>query len=305
MPRLSVRLLSVLSVLSLLATGCGGSSTDAVEEPTAGSLEALWRAPGEDVAIVPGTADFEPGRLRLSFLVVGGQGQVVTRPKARVWLARGLDRKPFLQTTASSEPIGIASSDEADAAAIFVAYLDIPEAGKYWVLAEPVGGRRIQALGNVVVAERSKAPNVGDRAIPSKTPTLASTGGDLEALSTQKPPDRELLRVSIAEALAAKAPFVVTFATPQFCTTRTCGPVVDVVGAVRKRFSDTPIRFIHVEIFNDNDPAKGTNRWVNEWKLPSEPFTFLVGADGLVKDRFEGTFSVRELTAAVERELRQ
>ena len=303
MPRVAV--LPLTLVLFLLATGCGGSSTEAVEEPTAGSLEALWRAPGEDVAIVPGTADFAPGRLRFSFLVVGGQGQVVTRPKARIWLARGLDRKPFLETTASSEPIGIESSEEADASAIFVTYLDVPEPGKYWLLAEPIGGRKIQALGNVVVARRSKAPNVGDPAIPSKTPTIASTGGDLAALSTQKPPDQELLRVSVAEALAARAPFVVTFATPQFCTTRTCGPVVDVVGVVRKAFAETPIRFIHVEIFKDNDPAKGTNRWVKEWKLPSEPFTFLVGADGLVKDRFEGTFSVRELTAAVKRELEQ
>ena len=303
MPRLAVLLLTF--GLFLLATGCGGSSTDVVEEPSPGSLEALWRAPGEDVAIVPGTADFEPGLVRLSFLIVGGQGQVVTRPKARVWLARGLNRKPFLETTATSEPIGIESSEEADAAAIFVTQLEIPEPGKYWVLAEPIGGRRIQALGNVVVAKRSKAPNIGDRAIASKTPTLASTGGDLDALSTQKPPDRELLRVSVAEALEERAPFVVAFATPQFCTTRTCGPVVDVVGTVRKAFADSNIRFIHVEIFQDNDPAKGTNRWVKEWKLPSEPFTFLVGADGLVKERFEGTFSVRELTEAVERELRR
>jgi len=48
----------------LIAAGCGGSSS-AQEEPDATSstessptLEALWRAPGEDVAIVPGTSDF-------------------------------------------------------------------------------------------------------------------------------------------------------------------------------------------------------------------------------------------------------
>ena len=274
------------------------------EEPAAGSLEALRQAPGEDVAIVPGTADFAPGRVRFSFLVVDGRGQLVTRPTARVWLARGLDREPFLEVTATAEPIGLeGSQEEADPSEIFVTQLQIPAPGKYWLLAEPVGGRKIQAIGNVVVAKRSAAPNVGDRAIASKTPTIGSTRGDLASLSTQKPPDRELLRSSVAEALAAKAPFVLTFATPQFCTTRTCGPVVDVVSAVRKRFAKTSIRFIHVEIHTDNDPAKGTNRWVAEWRLPSEPYTFLVGADGRVKDRFEGTFSVRELTAAVEREL--
>ena len=74
-------------------------------------------------------------------------------------------------------------------------------------------------------------------------------------------------------------------------------------GPSARRSRKTPVRFIHVEIYEDNDPAKGTNRWVDEWKLPSEPFTFVVGADGKVKERFEGTFSVRELTAAVRREL--
>ena len=286
--------------LCVWVAGCGVSSTDAKKEPVTGSLEALWRAPGEDVAIVPGTADFAPGKVRLSFLVVDGQGRVVTRPTARVWLSRALGAKPFLETTARAEKIGVPGSDEADATEIFVTRLDIPKAGKYWVLAEPVGGRKIQALGNVVVAKKTAAPDIGDRAIVSKTPTIASTGGDFAALTTRKPPDRELLRSSIAEALAAKAPFVVTFSTPQFCTTRTCGPVVDVVDTVRKRFEGTGIRFIHVEIYTDNDPAKGTNRWVAEWKLPSEPFTFLVGRNGLVKERFEGTLSVRELTDAVQ-----
>ncbi|MBA2331878.1 MAG: hypothetical protein H0V94_03705 [Actinobacteria bacterium] len=300
MPRLVV-LAAVLS-LFLLVAGCGGSPATQEEEPVAGSLEALWRAPGEDVAIVPGTADFAPGHVRLSFLVVDGQGQVVTRPTARVWLSRGLRQKPFLETTAKAEPIGLDSAEDGPSE-IFVTRLEIPSPGKYWVLTEPVGGRKIQAVGNVVVEKETAAPDVGDPAIPSKTPTIASTGGDLAALSTQKPPNRELLRSSVAEALAEKAPFVVAFATPQFCTTRSCGAIVDVVGAVHNRFANSGIRFIHVEIYNDNDPAKGTNRWVNEWKLPSEPFTFLVGPDGLVKERFEGTFSVRELTEAVEREL--
>lgn len=42
---------------------------------------------------------------------------------------------------------------------------------------------------------------------------------------------------------------------------------------------------------------------MEEWGLPSEPYTFLVGADGRIKERFEGTLSVRELATAVERHL--
>ena len=93
------------------------------------------------------------------------------------------------------------------------------------------------------------------------------------------------------------------FATPKYCTSRTCGPVVDVVSAVRRRHAEGRLRFIHVEIYEDNDPAKGENHWVTEWKLPSEPWVFLVGADGKVRERFEGTVSVRELDASLRKHL--
>ena len=298
-----LRAAALALAVGLLVAGCGGSSGAAQEEPEDGTLEALWRAPGDDVAIVPGTADFGPGRVRLTFLVIDDEGRVVTRPTARVWVARGLEQEPFAETTAHSEPIGVEGSEEADAEAIFVTHLDLAEPGTYWVLAEPEGGRKIQAIGNVVVVDDPAAPAVGEPAVASETPTIASTGGDFEALTTQDPPDRELLEHSIADSLAAKVPFVVTFATPRYCQTRTCGPVVDVVDAVREQYGSQGVRFIHVEIYEDNDPAKETNRWVREWNLPSEPFTFVVGADGLIKEKFEGTVSVRELAEAVEQHL--
>jgi hypothetical protein len=108
-----------------------------------------------------------------------------------------------------------------------------------------------------------------------------------------------LYRHSIAESLAAGAPFVVTFATPKFCTSRTCGPVVDVVDAVRREFAGRGLRFIHVEIYEGNDPTQGYNRWMREWKLTTEPWVFVVGRDGRVAERFEGAVSLRELGAAV------
>ena len=282
-------------VACVTAAGCGGSSS-AQEEPEASTLEELWRAPGEDVAIVPGSADFSPGTVRLTFLVVDGQGRLVTRPTARIWLARALEAKPFAETIARSERIGVDAVEPGEAEEIFVTELELDEPGTYWLLAEPVGGdKKIQAVGNVVVKERTQAPDVGDPAPASDTPTLANA--TIEQLTTANEPDLELYRSSIAEAVAAKEPFVVAFATPKYCTSRTCGPVVDVVSAVRERHPG--LRFIHVEIYEGNDPTKGENRWVREWKLPTEPWIFVVGADGKIRSRFEGTASVRELDAAV------
>ncbi|HET9437136.1 MAG TPA: thioredoxin family protein [Gaiellaceae bacterium] len=291
----------------LLLVGCGGSSGEqgSNEDPGPGAtLEDLWRAPGDDVAVVPGTENHEPGRVRVSFLVVDAEGAVVSLPTARVWIARGLAERPFLETEAKLERIGVPGGDVADATHIYVALLDLPRTGKYWLLAEPTGGPEpVQALGNVVVVDDDPAPDVGDPAIASETPTLASSGGNASAITTRTPPDESLLEHSVADSLTARKPFVVTFATPKFCSSRTCGPVVDVVEEVQRRVDDERVRFIHVEVFEGNDPAKGFNRWMREWNLPTEPWTFLVGADGRIVDRFEGTVSVAELEEAVSEKL--
>jgi hypothetical protein len=293
-------------VVGVLAAGCGGSDGDGEggtaekAPPASETIEALWRAPGEDVAVVAGTSDHRVGKNRVSFLVVDKQGRLVQRPTAHVWLARGLRQAPFQETTARFEPIGVPGGDDADVGGIYVASITTPTAGKYWLLAEPVGGEKIQALGNVVVGRKSAAPSVGERAIPSKTPTIASTGGDLSQLTTARHPDRALYRTSVAEALSAKEPFVLAFATPQFCQSRACGPVVDVVSAVRKaQPANSRVAFIHVEIYANNDPAKGVNRWVAQWRLPTEPFTYVVDRTGVIRSKLEGAFSADELERAV------
>jgi hypothetical protein len=297
-----------LAVGLALAGGCGGgeSGSKGGDAPP-GSLNALWDRPGPNVALVPGTSTFVPGEVRFSFLVVRDDGSLVERPTARVWVARGLKERPFLEAGAALEEIDAPDGVHAHAgdhpARVYVTRVKVPAAGTYWLLAEPVGAR-IQGVATLEVKATSPSPEVGERAIASQTPTLESAGGDLAALSTSPKPVPALYRHSIAGSLAAGAPFVVTFGTPEFCTSRTCGPVVDVVDAVRREFAGSGLRFIHVEVYEDNDPTKGYNRWMREWKLTTEPWVFLVGRDGRIAERFEGSVSVRELRAAVGRLVR-
>lgn len=298
---------ALAAVSCLLLAGCGGEETSSTTAGVPGggeTLQELWRAPGDDVAVIAGTQNHEPGEVRVSFLVADGEGRVVTTPTARVWVATGLEEAPFLETTAKLERIGVPGGAEADASHIYVARFRVPDAGKYWLLAEPEGaGKKVQALGNVVVQEEDPEPDVGDPAPPSETPTIQSTGGDFAELTTRTPPDKTLLEHSVADSLEAKAPFVVTFATPKFCASRTCGPTVDVVEEVQRRVEGSGVRFIHVEVYEGNDPTKGFNRWLGEWKLDTEPWTFLVDRRGRIVERFEGVVSVRELEEAVREKL--
>jgi hypothetical protein len=290
--------------MALLA-GCGsGHESSGGAKKGAQTLDGLWHGPGQQVALVAGTSDYAPGDVRLSFLVVDSQGRPIYRPSAQVWLARKLEAAPVQRTTAVLEPVGVPGAAGATDAVthLYVAHLHLPSPGKWWVLARP-DRAKIGAVGNLVVRAHTVSPAIGSKAHASQTPTLASTHGNLAALTTRVPADRPLLRYSIADSLRGHVPFVVVFATPKFCSSRTCGPVVDVVLNVQKREASHGIRFIHVEIYKDNVIVRGLNRWVREWHLPSEPWIFLVGRDGRIKAKFEGSVSTAELDAAVRRYL--
>ena len=90
-----------------LAAGCGSGSS-AHSSHAGGTLKALSEAPGlKTVALTPGDADFSPGPLRYSFLVVDNNGKAIEKPTARVWIARGFEEKPFASATAHLETIGL------------------------------------------------------------------------------------------------------------------------------------------------------------------------------------------------------
>ena len=254
---------------------------------------------------VLGTEDYTPGPVRVSFLLLNSQGSPVYRNDIRVRVSAGKGTSPLSVTRASLEPIGVpgAGTGASDLTKLYVVHFRVPRAGTYALSVDATSGKPVRAAWTITVREHPRAPAVGSKAIASKTPTIASTHGNLRELTTRTPPDTKLLLYSVAGSMAAHKPFVLVFATPKFCSSRTCGPVVDVVDAVRKQAPVKGVRYIHVEVYKDNNPGLGFNRWFEEWHLPTEPWTFLVGRDGRIKDRFEGSMSVNELAAAVRHDL--
>jgi hypothetical protein len=313
-------LLGALAVAVLGAAACGGDSSEPepdegaaavveTDEPTApvaagpeGSIaDLLAQGPGEDVAVIWGTAHYSVGSNRLSFLVVDSSGELIEAPGASVRVAQGgFDALPELEATAENLPVGSpvdpSTEGDFDAPSVYVANLELDEPGMYTLLVEPEGSD-IQAFGQIEVAAESSVPAVGQPAVSSDTPTLED--GFPEDLTTATPPDVELLQYSIKQSLEDQVPFVVTFATPKFCASRVCGPVVDIVDEVRQRVGGDGVRFIHVEVFEANDPERGVNQWMQEWNLPTEPWTFLVDETGTIRARFEGLVTVGELEQSV------
>jgi hypothetical protein len=182
---------------------------------------------------------------------------------------------------------------------VYVSDVNLPEDGEWRVgaLIKENGKTTATILPSAVAGEFKTIPRVGERPPRIHTPTEDSVGGDLPKLTTRVPPEK-MNQVDFAEALGKK-PIVLVFATPQFCQSRVCGPVVDIQSQVQRDYGDKA-DFIHMEIYNDNDPNKGVRPQVRAFGLPSEPWLFVIDKKGVIRTEIEGAFNLRELTDAVK-----
>jgi hypothetical protein len=193
------------------------------------------------------------------------------------------------------------TSDDPDAASVvYSTQIDFPSDGEWRIAAliKEDGEIKGTLLPSAVVGEFSRIPRPGQRAPRIHTPTPDDAGGDLAQITTRIPPDTQN-KVDYADALG-KEPVVLLFATPQFCQSRVCGPVVDVAEQVKQEYGDKAA-FIHMEIFNDNDPGKGVRPQVRAFNLPSEPWLFTIDRQGTVSSAVEGAFGLDLLTSAVKK----
>jgi hypothetical protein len=160
------------------------------------------------------------------------------------------------------------------------------------------------------VAEEGYAVAVGEPAPRSDTPTAEDVGGALNRLTTDKSPDPRFYTTSVTEALAANEPFVLVFATPAFCQTAQCGPTLDHVKELSADYPDAT--FINVEpyqlAFTEGrlQPVLDANNRLQavpsvlDWGITTEPWVYVVDADGIVRGSFEGVFSDDELRDALD-----
>lgn len=197
---------------------------------------------------------------------------------------------------------GIVESPEA-AGVVYSTQIDFPSDGQWQVaaLVKSVEGIEGKLLPGVVVGEFQAVPRPGERAPSIHTPTAEDVGHDLSKITTRIPPDTQN-KVDYADALG-KEPIVLLFATPQFCQSRVCGPVVDVTEQAKQEYGDEAT-FIHMEIYNDNDPGKGVRPQVRAFHLPSEPWLFTIDRNGVVSDAIEGAFGTELLDKAIENAVR-
>jgi hypothetical protein len=99
--------------------------------------------------------------------------------------------------------------------------------------------------------------------------------------------------------VVGKKPVALLFATPQLCQSRVCGPVVDEALQMRAKYGDR-IEFIHQEVYAGNDVKKGLRAPLRQFNLPTEPWLFVVGKNGRITARLEGSFGLSAFEQALK-----
>ena len=271
-----------------------------------------WPPDQVNFALIPApvnaSQDLAVGQNRMLFNILDRQNQSVASPDRSMLLRFfNLERS---RTEPASETGATFMTTVPGRPGLYRATATFDAAGEWGVEAVASESDGTKRTGRFVfsVRESGTTPAIGAPAIASDTPT-ASTPAEIATISTDNDPDPDFYRQSVAGALAAHEPFALIFATPAFCTSATCAPTLDVVKSAADPFKDR-MDFIHVEPYElemvdgqlrpvlspENLPISVAS--TADWGLPSEPYIFVVDANGKVTAKFEGIASAEELSSA-------
>ena len=302
-------------LLVLGATACTLPSTMGT------ALAAEQPAPPPALQVLLTTAELTVGQNRLAFGLLW-ENRLLEAAEAvvRVYTLRGQEAVLLAETGAPYYTLEVIEQgqhvhvhpdgtrhthhEESEVRGIYVTQVTFPQPGTWGieVLAKHGKGPVAPARFTVNVLATSRSPALGTPA-PHSQNLIASDVSDLRQIDTSNPPDPRLHQLRIADAIAQGKPQVIVFASPQLCTSRVCGPVVDVVRMLIPTYGNR-VAFTHQEVWQDAS-AQTLSPTMVEWNLHTEPWIFVVDSQGIVRAKFEGITTVRELETALQQMLGQ
>jgi hypothetical protein len=291
--RVSRRALAGLVGAALAVAACG-------PPPDAGVAASPWpgeEQPGEFVPLraYPVGSDWFVGENNFGVALLGEDGLPIRGAAVTLAFYDLRDRERPLRVGEAAATESVPASDPRVGA--YYARVEFPRPGLWGaeIRAALQDGRTGVARVAFAVTAKPSVAAPGQPAPRSDNLTAAEVA-DLRVIDSGNPPNR-MHTWKIRDAIAQGWPLVVVFATPAYCTSMACGPVVEEVQALADEY-DGQVAFVHIEVWAD--PAAGqVHRAVREWLVRSdggfsEPWVFIVDRRGIIFDRWAGPVS-REL----------
>ncbi len=313
----------VTAVVSAMLAACGGSSKSSGDAANAGkqpasaargdgtaegqafqpvlaSSELLVGADRFSLGILDGAtgAPLPDAKVHFRFFEVHGN-QGVPRFEADAVFrapAREAGLATAIQHRHPDGTVHVHSNAEADVG-VYTAQVTFDKAGTWGVeaqIAVPDGRQGVVRLPFDVVSQ-TKMPIPGQVAPRSRQPTIHDA--DIAQIDSSADPDPALHDITIADAIASGKPTLVIFASPGYCSSRICGPSVEIVKKLMPKYAGR-VNFIHVEVYKDFTKLTPSDTF-EEWHLSSEPWFFIIDGKGIISTRFDGPTTLEELDGAL------
>lgn len=267
------RLVLVFAAVALFAAACGGEA----EQPLVG---------------IRASTDPAVGDSRLLFAVNEIGGARRGSPEEVVTVAASPLDDPSRVLTSDTVFTWIIE----DAIGLYIADIPFDTAG-VWQIDFTISTGDPTEPFLIDIQEEPTTVAIGEMAPVVASPTLSDR--PLGDLTTDTDPLLSLYELSLDEALTNGRKTVVLFATPAFCTSAACGPLVDQTKTIVPKAPD--VNFIHIEVyegFNDDGFAPSVDNLapsVTAFGLPTEPWMFVMDEQGIVIARLEGVLAEGEL----------
>jgi hypothetical protein len=277
--------LGALAVGGSLLAACGDDSAD-------GTRVADGQVPKNALIAafpqgVPHVATGVP--TRLPYLLADKEGVPLSRIDGPVTFTVEQDGK------AVGGPVQVAPRSDGVPRAYLPLSFTFPQAGVYDVFAD-YGGQKLDSTLQVYGADQIGPPVVGEALPPAETATAANPLVDPVCSRVPPCPFHE---VNLADAVGQGKPIVLMVATPAYCQTAVCGPILDTL--VDQASGRTDITVIHSEVYRNPKEVRDIQDAnlapvPDTYDLRFEPAMFVTNAAGTIVARADVTVDRTEMT---------
>ncbi len=195
---------------------------------------------------------------------------------------------------AVGDPVEVAAHADGVPRPYLPLYFEFPEPGIYDVETD-YEGRRLNSQVQVFPIDQVEQPLVGSALPPADTPTLQQSF-DVDPICTRTPtcPFHD---VNLTDVIGTGRPVAVLLATPAYCRTTACGPILDILIDVAGGRDDLVV--IHSEVYKNPKSVTDLNEATlaplpTAYDMTFEPCLFVANSAGelvvrgdIVVDRVE------------------
>jgi hypothetical protein len=277
--------LSASAGLGAVLSACGGSGSGSSQISVEGTLQVVKRFPPNGLV---------PGKVRLPISLADKSGVLTTN--GAVKLPAELTGRIVNSDTNTVVVASVVAQQHSEnlTSPYWPFVFQVDEPGNYLLLIDQAP--ESQMFFQIEKRESVSMPLLGDPLPPFDTPTL-DNARDVNPICTRPGEFCPFHDVTLTEALQTGKPVLYLIGTPAYCATGTCAPGLEALMTLAKSVGNKAV-FVHAEVYQDSS-ATVTAPAVREYKLLYEPILYITNAEGVLVERLDAIFDVKEMRSAI------